>query len=148
MLDSGTLTIIDDTNVRFINKSLPTTTLANQIFDSLASNNPLAADGGQDGDTVEELRLNALGNFQNQLRTVTPQDYLIRSLSMPSNLGSISKAFAAPTKIGDYNVGELPTILDLYILSYDIDKKLRSASPTLKRNLQTYLSEYYKPISI
>ena len=141
-VDSGTLTIIDDTNVRFINQSLPTTTIANQIFDSLASNNPLAADGGQDGDTVEELRLNALGNFQNQLRTVTPQDYLIRSLSMPSNLGSISKAFAAPTKIGDYNVGELPTILDLYILSYDIDKKLRSASSTLKRNLQTYLSEY------
>ena len=61
---------------------------------------------------------------------------------MPSNLGTISKAFAAPTKIGDYNVGELPTILDLYVLSYDISKKLRTASPTLKRNLQTYLSEY------
>ena len=141
-IDSGTLTILDDTNVKFINQSLPSTTLANQIFNSLASNNPLAADGGQDGDTVEEVRLNAMGNFQNQLRTVTPQDYLIRALSMPSNLGTISKAFAAPTKIGDYNVGELPTILDLYVLSYDIDKKLRTASPTLKRNLQTYLSEY------
>ena len=141
-VDSGTLTILDDTNVRFINQSLTDSTLANQIFDSLASNNPLAADGGQDGDTVEEVRLNALGNFQNQLRTVTPQDYLVRALSMPSNLGTISKAFAAPTKIGDYNVGELPTILDLYVLSYDIDKKLRTASSTLKRNLQTYLSEY------
>ena len=141
-VDSGTLTIVDDTNIRFINQSLPNTTLANQIFDSLASNNTLAADGGADGDTIEELRLNALGNFQNQLRTVTPQDYLIRALSMPSNLGSISKAFASPTKIGDYNAGELPTILDLYILSYDIDKKLRTASTALKRNLQTYLSEY------
>jgi hypothetical protein len=141
-VDSGTLTILDDTNVRFINQNLTNSTLANQIFDSLASNNPLAADGGQDGDTVEEVRLNALGNFQNQLRTVTPQDYLVRALSMPSNLGTISKAFAAPTKIGDYNVGELPTILDLYVLSYDIDKKLRTASSTLKRNLQTYLSEY------
>ena len=141
-VDSGALTIVDDTNIRFINQSLPNTPLANQIFDSLASNNTLAADGGADGDTIEELRLNALGNFQNQLRTVTPQDYLIRALSMPSNLGSISKAFAAPTKIGDYNAGELPTILDLYILSYDIDKKLRTASTALKRNLQTYLSEY------
>jgi hypothetical protein len=27
-------------------------------------------------------------------------------------------------------------------LSYDIDKNLRTASPALKRNLQTYLSEY------
>ena len=141
-VNSGTLTIIDDTNVRFINQSLTDPTLANQIFASLASNNILSADGGQDGDTIEEVRLNALGNFQNQLRTVTPQDYLIRALSMPSNLGTISKAFAAPTKIGDYSIGELPTILDLYILSYDIDKKLRTASSTLKKNLQTYLSEY------
>jgi hypothetical protein len=141
-VNSGTLTIIDDTNVRFINQSLTDPTLANQIFASLASNNVLSADGGQDGDTIEEVRLNALGNFQNQLRTVTPQDYLIRALSMPSNLGTISKAFAAPTKIGDYSIGELPTILDLYILSYDIDKKLRTASSTLKKNLQTYLSEY------
>jgi hypothetical protein len=141
-VNSGTLTIIDDTNVRFINQSLTDPTLANQIFASLASNNVLSADGGQDGDTIEEVRLNALGNFQNQLRTVTPQDYLIRALSMPSNLGTISKAFAAPTKIGDYSICELPTILDLYILSYDIDKKLRTASSTLKKNLQTYLSEY------
>ena len=95
-----------------------------------------------DGDTVEEIRQNALGNFQNQLRTVTTQDYLVRALSMPSNLGVIAKAHAQPCKIGDYQAGELPTVLDLYILSYDINKKLRNASLILKRNLQTYLSEY------
>ena len=95
-----------------------------------------------DGDTTEELRQNALGNFQNQLRTVTTQDYLVRALSMPSNLGVVSKAHAVPQKIGDYQAGELPTVLDLYILSYDANKKLRTASTILKRNLQTYLSEY------
>ena len=95
-----------------------------------------------DGDTVEEIRQNALGNFQNQLRTVTTQDYLVRALSMPANLGVIAKAHAEPQKIGDYQAGELPTVLDLYILSYDINKKLRTASALLKRNLQTYLSEY------
>ena len=114
----------------------------NQIFDSLASNNVLSADGGQDGDTIEELRQNATGNFQNQLRTVTKEDYIIRALSMPSNLGVISKAYAMPSKIAEYQPGELPTILDLYILSYDINKKLRTASSTLKKNLKTYLSEY------
>ena len=54
----------------FLNPNLSDSTLANTIFDSLASNNVLAADGGQDGDTIEELRRNATGNFQNQLRTV------------------------------------------------------------------------------
>ena len=141
-VQAGTLTQIDDSGITFINPNLPDSSLANTIFNSVASNNELAADGGMDGDTVEEIRQNALGNFQNQLRTVTTQDYLVRALSMPSNLGVIAKAHAEPQKIGDYQAGELPTVLCLYILSYDINKKLRTASELLKRNLQTYLSEY------
>ena len=61
---------------------------------------------------------------------------------MPSNLGVVAKAFAAPCKVDDYQLGEVPTILDLYILTYDVNKKLRTASDILKRNLQTYLAEY------
>jgi hypothetical protein len=141
-VEAGVLTVLDDTNFRFINPNLANTTLANQIFASVSSNNPLAADGGQDGDSIEELRLNALGNFQNQLRTVTKEDYLIRALSMPSNLGTIAKAYALPAKIGEYQPGELPTVLDLYVLTYDNNKKLRTASNLIKRNLQTYLAEY------
>ena len=141
-VEAGSLTQVDDSNIVFVNPNLPNATLANQIFDSIATNNELAADGGMDGDTIEEIRQNSLGNFQNQLRTVTTQDYLVRSLSMPANLGVIAKAHAEPQKIGDYQAGELPTVLDLYILSYDINKKLRTASALLKRNLQTYLSEY------
>ena len=146
-VEAGSLTAIDTTNVSFVNQPIVTTpavttTLANAIFNSLATNNPLAADGGNDGDSVEEVRQNALGNFQNQLRTVTAQDYLVRTLSMPSNLGVIAKAHTQPCKIGDYQSGELPSVLDLYILSYDENKNLRIASDTLKRNLQTYLSEY------
>jgi len=146
-VEAGTLTGVDNTNVTFVNQPIITTpavtnALANQIFNSLTSNNPKAADGGMDGDSVEELRQNALGNFQNQLRVVTTQDYLVRALSMPSNLGTIAKAHAQPQKIGDYQSGELPSVLDLYILSYNSSKQLRTASVTLKRNLQTYLSEY------
>ena len=143
-VEAGTLTVLDDTNFKFINPSLSDTALANQIFASVSSNNPLAADGGQDGDTVEELRLNAVGNFQNQLRTVTKEDYLIRTLSMPSNLGTISKAYAAPVSIADEknNPGELPTILDLYVLTYDKNSNLAIASNLLKQNLSTYLAEY------
>jgi len=141
-VEAGALTNLDTTNITFINPNLSNTTLANQIFNSVSSTNELAADGGQDGDTVEELRLNAMGNFQNQLRTVTKEDYLIRALSMPSNLGSISKAFAAPVKIEEYQPGELPTILDLYVLTYDTNGKLKTASDLIKQNLATYLSEY------
>ena len=42
----------------------------------------------------------------------------------------------------DYQSGELPSVLDLYILSFNSNKQLRTATDTLKRNLQTYLSEY------
>ena len=146
-VEAGSLTGIDTTNVSFVNQPIittptVTTTLANQIFNSLASNNALAADGGGDGDSIEELRQNALGNFQNQLRTVTAQDYLVRALSMPSNLGVIAKAHTQPQKIGNYSSGELPSVLDLYILTYNANRQLRTASLTLKRNLRTYLSEY------
>ena len=145
-VEAGSLTSIDTSQVTFVNQPITaaslTTTLANAMFSSLASNNPEAADGGNDGDSIEEIRQNSLGNFQNQLRTVTAQDYLVRSLSMPSNLGVIAKAHTQPQKIGEYQSGELPSVLCLYILSYDANKNLRIASDTLKRNLSTYLSEY------
>ena len=141
-VEGGTLTDVDSTNVVFNNSNLTNSTLADTIFNSLASNNPSAAVGGQDGDTIEEIRQNSLGNFQNQLRTVTKEDYLIRALSMPSNLGTIAMAYAESVKVGEYEAGTLPAILDLYILSYDIDKKLKVASSIIKRNLKTYLSEY------
>ena len=136
--EAGTLTGLTTTDVKFNNSSISDTTLASQIFSSLASNNELAADGGQDGDTNEEIRQNALGNFQNQLRTVTKEDYIVRALSMPADLGVVAKAYATPTILSQDKTGDL----DLYILSYNADKKLRNASSALKRNLQTYLSEY------
>jgi len=141
-VEAGSLTAVDDTNITFINPNLADTAMADKIFLSIASNNTAAADGGMDGDTIEEIRQNSLGNFQNQLRTVTAQDYLIRALSMPSNLGVVAKAHVQPNKVGEYEAGTLPAVLDLYVLTYDINKKLRTASPILKRNLQTYLSEY------
>jgi len=139
---SGALTIFNTTNIQFVNPNITNSALANTIFESVATNNIQAADGGQGADTIEEIRQNALGNFQNQLRTVTQQDYLIRSLSMPSNIGTIAKSYIEPTKVAEYQLGELPTILDMYVLSYNSQKQLRTASKTLKQNLKTYLSEY------
>ena len=102
-VEAGSLTVIDDTNIVFLNPNLSDNALANTIFNSVASNNVLAADGGQDGDTIEELRRNATGNFQNQLRTVTQEDYIIRALSMPSKFGAIAKAYATADGALDNN---------------------------------------------
>ena len=48
--------------------------LAQSIFDSVVANNPIGASGGDDGDSVEELRENSLGSYGAQLRAVTQED--------------------------------------------------------------------------
>jgi hypothetical protein len=128
-------------SIQFLNSNLNSVT-AQTIFDSLIVTNPIAADGGGDGDTVEEIRQNASANFATQLRNVTQDDYLVRALSMPAKYGVISKAFIEPTKAQSISAGESNSILDLYVLSYNNQKQLNLASPALKQNLTTYLSQY------
>ena len=141
-IDANTLTGINTNLTTFINSNISNTALAQTIFNSVASNNPVAASGGTAGDTLEEIRQNALGNYQNQLRAVTTQDYLIRVLSMPSSYGAVAKAYAQPAKLADAALNEAPTVLDLYVLSYDLNQNLRVASTALKQNIKTYLSQY------
>jgi hypothetical protein len=128
-------------SIQFLNSNLNSTT-ANTIFNSLAVTNPEAADGGGDGDTIEELRQNTSANFATQLRNVTQDDYLVRSLSMPAKYGVIAKAYIEPTKAISLSAGESNSVLDLYVLSYNASNKLNTASTALKQNLTTYLSQY------
>ena len=115
---------------------------AQQYFDSFAVNNPRAASGGQDGDTLEEIRQNASSNFATQLRNVTQDDYLVRALAMPSKFGVVSKAYIEPTKVQNVGQGEINTTLDLYVLSSNNLNQLTTGSAALKQNLSTYLSQY------
>ena len=115
---------------------------AQTYFNSFAVNNPRAATGGQDGDTLEEIRQNASSNFATQLRNVTQDDYLVRALSMPPKYGVVSKAYIEPTKVQNAGQGELNTTLDLYILSSNNLNQLTTGSAALKQNLSTYLSQY------
>lgn len=66
----------------------------NSIKNSLAVDNEVPAVGGRDGETLEEIRQNALANFGSQNRAVTARDYQVRALSMPTKYGSVAKAFA------------------------------------------------------
>ena len=116
--------------------------LAEEIKNSVVINNPVAASGGQNGDTVEELKLNSLAAFGTQLRTVTQADYIIRALSLPSQYGSLAKVYAEPEKLENLTPGESLSATNLYVLAYDSNKNLKAASPSLKNNLKKYLSQY------
>jgi len=128
-------------NVTFLLNNLDPT-LTQYVFNSITVNNPVAASGGRDGDTSDEIRFNSLSSFAAQLRSVTQDDYLVRALSLPSQYGAISKAYIEPQKIENTLPGETLSVLDLYVLAFDVDGKLKQATTALKQNLKTYLSQY------
>ena len=134
-VDANTIVNIDSTNVQFLKNTLDNT-LAQTIFNSLQVNNPNASDGGRGEDTIEELRQNIAASYGTQLRAVTADDYLIRALSLPSQYGVVAKAFAQQP-----NTKSNSTV-DIFVLSYDSNSKLKTASTSLKTNIKTYLSQY------
>ena len=145
-IPSNNLTVID-TSTAYFKSGYSTSTYAS-IVNSLVSTNPNPSSGGRDGDEIEEIRNNALYAHSSQLRAVTKNDYIVRALSLPSDYGSIAKVYVAQ----DLATNDQATVastpnnsslaLDMYILAYDTNKNLTSASTTLKQNLATYLNEY------
>ena len=75
----------------------------NSAKNSIAVDNEVPATGGKGGDTIEEIRQNALANFGSQNRAVTAKDYEVRVLSMPTKFGSIAKAYATADGTLDNN---------------------------------------------
>ena len=63
---------------------------------SVAVDNEFPATGGRGGETINEIRENALAIFGSQNRAVTRKDYQVRALSLPSKYGGIAKAYCAP----------------------------------------------------
>tara|TARA_A100001201_G_scaffold138836_1_gene130169 strand:- start:1843 stop:3735 length:1893 start_codon:yes stop_codon:yes gene_type:complete len=121
--------------------------MLNFVISSVTCNNITAATGGGSGDSIEDVRLNTISNFSSQRRTVTKEDYIVRALSMPSQFGSISKAYITqddqlsplttePNRIPN------PLALNLYILGLDNNSHLVNLNEATKTNLATYLEEY------
>ena len=126
------------------NLSLP---MLNFVKQSVASSNQEAAKGGGAGDSIEEIRMNTMANFAAQNRTVTKDDYLIRTLSLPPQFGRVAKAYITqddqmsplttePNRIPN------PLALNLYTLGYDKDRFLTPLNTATKTNLATYLEQY------
>ena len=114
---------------------------------TLTFNNAQPAIGGRDGDSVDELRQNSLRAYSEQNRTVTLQDYAIRSLALPALYGSISKVYVTQDQSTNANVlggayDSNPLALSLYVLAYNSEKQVVPATANLKENLKTYLNYY------
>jgi hypothetical protein len=142
---ANNLTILDTSKIYF--KNTPGG-LATTVLNSVVSNNPVPSTGGRNGDTIDEIRQNALYSYSTQLRAVTKDDYIVRALSMPSDYGVIAKAYISqnisdnPQQTVTYTQPNNPLSLDLYILSYNSNKQITQASTTLKQNLVTYINQY------
>ena len=139
IIKPGELTINSNPNLN--------TSMLNFVKSTVTSTNIEAAKGGGGGDSIEDIRLNAAATFSAQQRTVTKEDYIIRTLSMPSQFGRVAKAYITQDdQISPLNTepGRIPNplALNLYTLGYDFNKKLANLNTATKTNLSNYLEQY------
>ena len=114
-VSANSLTLLTTEGITFNNINLNSTT-ANYIFSSISSANFTAASGGKGGDTIDEIRQNTLASIASQQRAVEKP------------------------KLTDNQVSTIET-LNLFCLGLNTQGHFSSPSPTLKKNLRTYLSQ-------
>tara|TARA_Y100000592_G_C5481193_1_gene325638 strand:- start:7142 stop:8983 length:1842 start_codon:yes stop_codon:yes gene_type:complete len=100
---------------------------------SVINQNP--ALGGDDAQTIEEIRALIGSARNNQNRIVTKQDLISRIYSMPTNFGSVFR-------VGLGSNSRNPLASNLFILSKDGDGFLSFSPDALKKNLSTYLDQF------
>ena len=143
--------------------------LLNTVKNSLKVSNPSPCVGGKDGETNEEIKMNAMANFAAQSRTVTQNDYLVRIYGLPSKFGSVAKAQVISNTnlniginkilVGNVDQNNIISVIDtngnhfrraaydasnpfainVYILSFDANKRLTQPNEALISNLITHL---------
>ena len=143
-------------NTTGLNSTLQTASEA-----SLTVTNERPASGGSSTETLDQIKQNAVAYFNAQNRAVTRQDYITRVYSLPQKYGNIAKAFIVQdeqlettgqlqvingeiidTRYANSNTIPNPLAMNLYVLGYDVDKKLVQINEAVKQNLKTYLSQY------
>ena len=151
-----------------ISDALLSTTTVQESKDSVSFINPKPASGGSSGESIREVRENALSYFQAQQRAVTKEDYIVRAYSLPAKYGNIAKVHLVQDDQLNKSTGtdELertvtqedvdnkrtikslqvrtpnPLAMNMYTLGFNSNKKLTSLNQTVKENLKTYLSQY------
>ena len=117
------------------------------------------ASGGSSSETLTQIKENAAAYFNAQNRAVTKADYITRAYSLPQKYGNIAKAYIVQDEQletdGQLQVidGQVidtrtatkqpnPLALNMYLLGYDVNKKLVALNRAVKQNLKIYLSQY------
>jgi hypothetical protein len=124
----------------------------NSTVGSIIVRNEQPATGGGPGDTLDEIRENALAFFNAQNRVVTADDYVMRAYALPQKYGQVAKAYALRDEqlnsILSFRGDEFvqndirPTAVNLYTLGYNRNGKLTALNTITKENLGRYLSQY------
>ena len=126
---------------------------------SLKVTNEGPASGGSSSETLTQIKENAAAYFNAQNRAVTKADYITRAYSLPQKYGNIAKAYIVQDEQletdGQLQVidGQVidtrtatkqpnPLALNMYLLGYDVNKKLVALNRAVKQNLKIYLSQY------
>lgn len=138
-VDSNTIRSVKNrTDIYFNDPSILTNgSMVDYIMNNFYINNPQPAVGGGEGDSIEEIKMNSSANFSSQMRNVTKDDYLVRTISLDPKYGAISKAFTRKPiqNQNDYT-------LEVFILTQNAQGNLKQTSDILKDNLREYLKQY------
>jgi len=107
---------------------------------SIAVENMEAAVGGRGGESIEEIRQNAIATFGSQNRAVTRQDYIVRALSMPERYGSVAKVYVSPD--GEIDNNSPSSILANPQNIVEFTNLVDSLKGSTKENIQKELVKY------
>ncbi len=128
-------TIRNITNLVIVFPENPDPGLQAQTRNTVEVTNPLAASGGEDAPTSEEL-LALIPSIKNsQDRIVTKEDLLARVYTMPSNFGRVFRASIVKNPNN-------PLASRLFVISRNPEKQLVTCPDALKINLKRYIGSY------
>ncbi len=107
----------------------------NNTLSSFSANNDKPLLGGDEPETIEEIKQNATAHFAAQGRVNQREDYIAFCLSLPSIFGRVFRVHVERNTNANGGV-------QLYVIAKDINDKLAAPPETLKKNLKNYLAQY------
>lgn len=129
---AGSLNTIASKNVVFNQSALSATELNNTIG-SFTARNLAPIEGGEDAENIDLIKKNSAAFFAAQGRVNTKEDYIARSLSIPSKFGNVFRVY--PVNNCNKNGG-----VQIYVLARDAGGAVVVPTSNFKTNLKNYLS--------
>ena len=132
-----TITRFVEKEVRFVKPNFESTNppAARRVTDSIACQNISQASGGEEGESVASIKINAINNMASQLRCVTLQDYQVRIMSMPSQFGTIFRSFARKDPKNTLGV-------ELALITRNSIGQLATPNGVIVNNIENYLRQF------